>query len=108
MKLVDTVISPKQTYSLEQIARLKFIPWAHNQRTIKALIESDVISYAVVWNSGNGIRYSVHGKDLIKYLKKYGPYLMATVRKPRTYGKRTNVKRSSPTKKGRGNSRRKH
>lgn len=91
MELLST-IKPKQLYSAADIARAETFPWARDQRTIAKLIEQDMqgenILQASVSGEGRQRRYEMEGKNIIKYLTKYGAVLIATARKPKHYGKK--------------------
>lgn len=83
--------NPTKAYTLTDIEVLGLIPWAHNGRTIRKAIETDLgganLLQATVTGLGSQRRYTVTKKGLLKYLQIYGPALMATVRKPKqTYG----------------------
>lgn len=96
MKKLERVVetlkrSPKREYTIEEIAGMQLIPWARDPRTIRRiiLIDSKGDLDATVSGKGTQRRYLVKGSNIIKYLRKYGPVLMHTTRKPKqTYGRR--------------------
>ena len=81
-----TQVEPKRTYTATDIAREGLIPWARDAKTIAKILASGVIETEVTGESTQK-RYSVKGSKLKKYLKQYGPALMHTARKPKSYGK---------------------
>lgn len=80
-------IKPKQIYTVTDIVTENILPWARNYRTIVKLIEQDLagenILEAEVAGEGRQRRYSISGRNIIKYVKKYGPVLIGSVRKPK-------------------------
>lgn len=78
-------INPWRVYTLKEIQIGEFIPWARNDQTIRKIIEADKIQEnilkAIVVGSMTRRRYGIQGKNIKNYLKKYGPALMATIRK---------------------------
>lgn len=85
--------SPKREYTIEEISELQLIPWARNARTLRSIILQDSkgekILDATITGRDTQRRYLVKGSQIIKYLRKYGPVLMHTARKPKqTYGGR--------------------
>lgn len=79
--------SPKREYTIEEIQEGEFIPWARDPRTIRKIIMLDSkgegILDAAITGKGTQRRYLVKGSNIIKYLRKYGPVLMHTARKPK-------------------------
>lgn len=79
--------SPKREYSIEEIRELRLIPWARDQRIIRKIIlldqKGEQILNATITGKATQRRYLVRGSNIIKYLKKYGPALMHTARKPK-------------------------
>lgn len=86
--------NPKREYSLSEITTKRFIPWALNYRTIRAIIEKDRVGYNLLntrvsgGRTAAGRRYTVRGEGIINYLVTVGPILLGTVRKSKTNGKR--------------------
>lgn len=87
--MIDQVESiknnPKKYYTVTDLVRTRIIPWAKHNRTINKIIEADLEGYSVLKAEVSGTdeyrQYRIAKKNLIKYLKIYGPALMATVRK---------------------------
>lgn len=80
-------IEPKRIYTASDLVTGAYLPWARNIRTVKRMIDTDMaeenILQAIVEGEGRQRRYQLQGKNIIKYIKRYGPALMATVRKPK-------------------------
>lgn len=79
-------------FGLRDLSRFKIFPWARNYRTIRRIVDTDLagenILHARVEGEGQGRRYYIRGSEIIKYINKYGPALMARARKPKQYGKK--------------------
>lgn len=79
--------SPKREYTIEEIRELRLIPWARDVRTIRKIIlldsKGEKLLAAKITGKDSQRRYLVRGAQIIKYLKKYGPVLMHTARKPK-------------------------
>ena len=93
-KEVDAIMNSKKTsFTVSDIVKMGIIPWARDNRTINNIIEADSSGYSVlkatVTSDKPYRRYLIARKNLIKYLKLYGPVLMATVRKQKSNGKKT-------------------
>lgn len=101
MKKLERVVetlkrSPKREYTIEEIAGMQLIPWARDPRTIRRIILIDSKGAkdlaAEITGKATQRRYLVKGSNIIKYLRKYGPVLMHTTRKPKqTYGRDKNT-----------------
>ncbi len=89
--MIRKEIQPSKEYNLKEIRDLKLIPWALHYQTLRTIISSDLfkenILKAVRIGENNQIRYSIKGRNIIKYIKKYSPYLESTVRKQKQYDK---------------------
>ena len=85
-------IKPKQIYAPADLVRMGTFPWARDHRTIVKLIERDRsgenLLQANIEGEGRGLRYQIEGKNIIKFLNKYGTFLTGTVRKTKTYGRK--------------------
>lgn len=86
--------SPKREYTIEEIREAQLIPWARDARTIRKIVildsKGEKLIDAKITGKDTQRRYLAKGANIIKYLRKYGPVLMHTARKPKqTYGKRT-------------------
>lgn len=83
---------PLRWYSLTEIEDLGLIPWAKSDRTIRKVIDNDLRGEKLlgsrVVGTGKQRRYTIQAAGIIKYLEAYGPALMATVRKPKSDGKK--------------------
>lgn len=73
-------VEPKRTYTATEIKELGLLPWARDTRVIARILSSGLIK-AKVSGTLTHKRYLVKGKDLVEYIKKYGPVLMHTARK---------------------------
>lgn len=85
--VVDLLHKTKNTeYTVQGIREANIFPWARNERTIARIIRQDMKEgnelCARIEGEGNGRRYFVKGKNIIKYIERYGPVLMRTIRKP--------------------------
>jgi len=80
--MMITKVDPKQTYTATDISREGLIPWARDPRTIARILASGVIKTEMTGESTQK-RYTVKGSELQEYIKKYGPVLQHTVRKPK-------------------------
>lgn len=73
--------------TLADLVELQLIPWARDARTIVRLIDADIagakILKAQVTGDGRQRRYLIRGSAITKYIKIYGPAMMATARKPK-------------------------
>jgi hypothetical protein len=80
-------IEPKRIYTASDLVTGAYLPWARNIRTVKKLVDNDMagenILNATIDGEGRQRRYQIEGKNIIKYIKKYGPALIGTVRKPK-------------------------
>lgn len=80
-------IKPKRIYTASDIVTGAYFPWARNYRTVLKLIENDMagenILQAVEEGEGRQRRFQIQGRNIIKYIKKYGPVLIGTARKPK-------------------------
>ena len=78
---------PSRTYTLADFEKLKLLPWARNQRTVRKLLDADKkgpnILRAKITGTESQRRYLVRGEMIIDYLLTYGPALMGTARKPK-------------------------
>lgn len=86
--------SPKREYTIEEVKESELIPWARDARTIRKIVildsKGEKLLDAKITGKGTQRRYLVKAANITRYLKKYGPVLMHTARKPKqTYGKRT-------------------
>lgn len=83
---------PSRQYTLADFEKLKLLPWARDQRTVKKLLDADKkgsnVLKAKITGTASQRRYLVEGTNLINYLLTYGPILIGTVRKPK-HGKHT-------------------
>ena len=65
-------INPTHIYSKNEIVTKKLIPWAHNETTVKRIL--DKLSKSTQQDSeisAHGNRYFILGKHLQSYLNKY-------------------------------------
>lgn len=77
-------------FSSQEIRTQGLFPWARNDRTIVKLIERDTTSgenilRARIEGEGRQRRYFIKGRQIIKYIEKYGPALMVRVPKPKRH-----------------------
>lgn len=89
---------PTRKYNTADFVRLKLIPWARHQKTVKKIIELDKkgpnVLHAKITGVDNKRRYLVSGEYIINYLQIYGPILIGTVRKPKQiYGRKNRNQR---------------
>lgn len=79
---------PGRKLSVSDIKREGHMPWARSHRTIVGIIRADMtgpnLLKAKEEGEGKQRRYTIAGKNLIKYLEAYGPLLMSMIRKPKT------------------------
>ncbi len=84
--------SPKKFYTVTDLTKTHLIPWAKDNRTLIKHIEADRASSnilrAEITGTDNYRSYLIAHKNIIKYLKIYGPVMMTTIRKPKSNDKR--------------------
>jgi len=86
----NTKVNPNKKYTATEIKRLGLLPWAKDSRTIAKILDSGVLKAKIQKPDASKVtqkRYQVLGKDIIIYIKTYGPALMLTV-KTKKYGER--------------------
>ena len=74
-------VDPTREYNLSQIRDEGIFPWARNIRTIRKLVKQDYwggnfLKARIGGENKYGVEYSIRGRDIIKFLKEYGPGLM--------------------------------
>ncbi len=88
---------PRATYSLQDAEALNLIPWAKSAKTIRKLIDADFegenLLGVIVTGSVTQRRYLLTASGIIRYLKAYGPAMMAMARKPNRHGSKKGNKR---------------
>ena len=89
---MTTKINPKREYSAHEIIQEKIFPWATRYSTLKLLIGRDmngdnILETQITGVVGTGQRYSIKGKNINRFLKKYGSYLGA---KPKQHENKRN------------------
>jgi len=93
---------PETEFSVQGIRAIGAIPWAKSYRTLTKIIKQDFfgenILKARIEGEGRQQRYFVKASNIINYLEKYGPALMATVRKPKQTWKQPRRSKSSKGK----------
>lgn len=71
---------PNREYSLSDITRERLFPWAKDLKTIRSIVHRDLngenLLKAQVEGTGRTTRYTVKGKNLVRFLTIYGPGLM--------------------------------
>jgi hypothetical protein len=82
-------IQPEKIYNLKEIHDLCLIPWALHYQTLRKIVSDDQIKenvlQAVRQGEGRLVRYTIEGKNIIKYIKRYGPVQMIKVRRHRPW-----------------------
>lgn len=66
--------------------KFRFFPWAKDTRTWKRVITNDMFGENIlktrIEGEGHTSRYFIKGKNIIKYLNKYGSLKMSEIRNP--------------------------
>ncbi len=94
----------QKVYTVDNIQRMKLMPWARNSRTIVKILQADIQGPNFLGTQITGTDkhtcYLVPKKQLIKYLQIHGPGLMALARKPKRkiYGRNTKSEGSGENK----------
>lgn len=85
-------INPRKDYTSTDILRENLFPWAKHPLTLKKLIRKDAqgenLLEVKIEGVGRQTRYLIKGKNLLRFTRKYGTYLLGNVRKAKTNKKR--------------------
>jgi len=94
--LVDSLTkkSPSEELTIGDIVKGEYMPWAKHHRTVLKLINTDSENKNIlkVKRTENG--YYIQSRNLIRYIKKYGPALMGMVRQSNDSKKNSSKRRS--------------
>lgn len=73
-------VDPDREYNLTHIKREGLFPWAIDVRTIRKAVKRDFwgenLLKAEISGTGKGADYKIKGRNIIKFLEKYGPGYM--------------------------------
>ena len=73
-------IDPNREYSLLSMQREGLFPWAKHRQTIRNMVKKDYwganVLKARISGEGAGTDYAIKGRNIIKFIKKYGEGLM--------------------------------
>ena len=73
-------VEPDRTYTLRSISKERLFPWAKDRRTIVKIVKKDYwgsnMLRAEISGEGLNAEYAIKGRNIIKFLRKYGPGLM--------------------------------
>ena len=94
-------IEPDKIYNLSHITGQGLFPWARNIRTVRKVVNRDHqtenMLRTVMTGEGRALDYKIKGKNIIKFLEKYGPGLnILTIYKNET--KKTHKEKESSKK----------
>ena len=89
----------EKEFNQTEFKMFRLFPWAIDSRTWKKVVRADLsgenLLQAIVKGEGNKARYFIKGKNIIKYINKYGPLMMGKVRKPKKLWKKQKAKKNS-------------
>ncbi len=76
-------IEPLRDYNLSHIKDEGLFPWAKNIRTVRKIVHQDKVTEnvlkAVITGEGRALDYKIKGRNISKFLEKYGPgFMLAT------------------------------
>lgn len=73
-------VDPDREYNLSQIKVEGIFPWVKDIRTIRAIVKKDLwgenMLKSLITGEGRGMDYKIKGKNIIKFLEKYGSGMM--------------------------------
>lgn len=79
--------NPEKEFSQAEFRTFRLFPWAVDSRTWGKIIKADMFGENIlktrIEGEGYTTRYLIKGKNIIKYINKYGPLMMGKVRKPK-------------------------
>lgn len=94
--------NPEKEFSQAEFRIHRLFPWAIDSRTWGKIIHADIAGENIlktrIEGEGYTKRYLIKGKNIIKYINKYGQLMMSQVRNPKHNGKKN--KKESGAKKG--------
>lgn len=96
---------PDREFNQADFRTFRFFPWAIDSRTWGKIIKADIAGENLlktrIEGEGYTTKYFIKGKNIIKYLNKYGQLMMSKVRDP----KQINEKEKNKEKGGKKNTR---
>lgn len=73
-------IDPSKEYNLSNIIAEDVFPWVKSIKTVRRIVKRDIegenLLKTRVTGTGRGLVYKIKGKNIIKFLEKYGSGLM--------------------------------
>lgn len=73
-------IEPDRDYNLSHIKDEGLFPWVRNIRTVRRIVHQDKatenVLKAVITGEGRALDYKIKGRNISKFLEKYGPGFM--------------------------------
>lgn len=82
MSIINAIkkVDPEREYNLSNIIGEEIFPWVKSIKTVRRIVKRDIESENLlktrVTGSGRGLVYKIKGKNIIKFLEKYGSGLM--------------------------------
>lgn len=75
-------IEPARDYNLSQIRDEGIFPWTRYVKTIRRIVQLDRanenVLKASITGESRGLEYKIKGRNISKFLEKYGPGFMLT------------------------------
>jgi hypothetical protein len=76
---MENVVDTSKEYTIGDIRKYGVFPWAKHYKTIVKLVRKDMerenILQARITGENQNTRYFIKGKNIIKYIKRYGNVL---------------------------------
>lgn len=78
-------IDPQKDYNLSTITAEEIFPWAKNIRTVRKIVRRDYseenMLKSLITGEGRALDYKIKGKNIIRFIERYGEGLMMSVLK---------------------------
>lgn len=85
IKKVIMKIDPQKDYNLSTITAEEIFPWAKNIRTVRKIVRRDYseenMLKSLITGEGRALDYKIKGKNIIRFIERYGEGLMMSVLK---------------------------
>lgn len=94
--------NPDKEFSQAEFRKYRLFPWAIDSRTWGKVIKADMFGENIlktrIEGSGYETKYFIKGKNITKYLNKYGSLMMGQVRQSKWQTKNPRKKKSQSSK----------